>query len=210
MTMLLREKAIQANLMRWDDARDRYVLTGTGRRRVSARSRATGTVVSFRKRGVMCSGAPCRKPANTNLRAGLPSSPPGSSEKVQPLERNHPDLRFDRYTGGAARPLAQTQPFRIQFIRFSSGRATLLLDEVQIEASDASAAIIAAACAAWPPQTKELRILDRNGRQVFERKAKGRQPSLAPCPEPARTLAARPLILRSVLAKNGRSESPHA
>ena len=30
MTMLVREKAIQANLMRWDDARGRYVLTGTG------------------------------------------------------------------------------------------------------------------------------------------------------------------------------------
>jgi hypothetical protein len=67
MTMLLREKAIQANLMRWDEARDRYVLTGTGRRRLSARSRAPGTVVSFRKRGVMCSGAPYRKSANTNL-----------------------------------------------------------------------------------------------------------------------------------------------
>jgi hypothetical protein len=73
--------------------------------------------------------------------------------------------------------VAQTQPFRIQFVRVSSGQKTLLLGEVQIEASDASAAIIAAACAAWPPQTKELRILDRNGRQVFERKANGRQPS---------------------------------
>ena len=30
MTMVLRENAIQANLMRWDDARGRYVLTGTG------------------------------------------------------------------------------------------------------------------------------------------------------------------------------------
>jgi hypothetical protein len=66
MTTSLREKAIQAHLMRWDDARDCYVLTGTGRRRLSARSRAPGTVVSFRKRGVMCSGAANRKPANTN------------------------------------------------------------------------------------------------------------------------------------------------
>jgi hypothetical protein len=73
--------------------------------------------------------------------------------------------------------LARTQPYRIQFIHFSSGRKTLLLDEVQIEASDPAAAIIAAACAAWPPQSKELRILDRDGRQVFERKANGRQPS---------------------------------
>jgi hypothetical protein len=61
MTMLLREKTIQANLVRWDDARDRYVLTGTGRQRLSARSRAPGTVVSFRKRGVMRGGASYRK-----------------------------------------------------------------------------------------------------------------------------------------------------
>jgi hypothetical protein len=52
MTMSLRENALQANLMRWDDARDRYVLTGAGRRRISARHSAPGTVVSFRKRGV--------------------------------------------------------------------------------------------------------------------------------------------------------------
>src|SRR5271165_1759467 len=44
MTMLLRENAIQASLMRWDDAQGRYVLTGTGRRRIA---RAPGTVVSF-------------------------------------------------------------------------------------------------------------------------------------------------------------------
>jgi hypothetical protein len=50
MTMLLRENAIQTHLMRWDDGRGRYVLTGTGRRRLGARSRASGTVVSFRKR----------------------------------------------------------------------------------------------------------------------------------------------------------------
>ena len=72
--------------------------------------------------------------------------------------------------------LAQTQSFRIQFIRYSPGRETLLLDEIQIEASDASEAIIAAACVAWPSQTRELRILDRDGRQVFERKANARRP----------------------------------
>ena len=51
-TMLLRESAIQANLMRWDDARDRYVLTGTGRRRISARNRSPATIISFRKRAL--------------------------------------------------------------------------------------------------------------------------------------------------------------
>ena len=68
MTMVLRENAIQAHLVRWDDARGRYVLTGTGRRRISAGSRAPGTVVSFRKRGVVNSGALHRKPTNANVK----------------------------------------------------------------------------------------------------------------------------------------------
>ena len=68
MTMLLRENAVRANLMRWDDVRGRYVLTGTGRRRISQGSRAPGAVVSFRSRGVVGSGALQRKSANTNLK----------------------------------------------------------------------------------------------------------------------------------------------
>jgi hypothetical protein len=64
MTMLLRENAIQANLMRWDDVRGRYVLTGTGRRRIGEGRRASATVVSFTKRGI----AVHRKSANTNLK----------------------------------------------------------------------------------------------------------------------------------------------
>ena len=68
MTMLLRENAIQANLMRWDDVRGRYVLTGTGRRRITAGSRAPGTVVSFRKRSSVRGGPLHRKSANTNLK----------------------------------------------------------------------------------------------------------------------------------------------
>ena len=64
MTMLLRENAIQANLVRWDDVRGRYVLTGTGRRRIGAGCPAPGTVVSFRKRGVVDIGSLHREPAN--------------------------------------------------------------------------------------------------------------------------------------------------
>ena len=66
MTMVLRENAIQANLMRWDDARGRYALTGAGRRRISARCRAPGTILPFRKRDAMRSGVPHRKPASTD------------------------------------------------------------------------------------------------------------------------------------------------
>jgi hypothetical protein len=50
MTMVLRGNAIQAHLMHWDDARGRYALTGAGRRRISARGRAPGTILSFRRR----------------------------------------------------------------------------------------------------------------------------------------------------------------
>lgn len=50
MTMALRQRAIAADLMRWDDSRGRYVLTGTGRSRISARNRAPGAVLRFRRR----------------------------------------------------------------------------------------------------------------------------------------------------------------
>jgi len=58
MTMVLRQRAIQADLMRWDDS---YVLTGTGRSRISARSRVPGAVVRFKTRNDRDDGAPHRK-----------------------------------------------------------------------------------------------------------------------------------------------------
>ncbi len=49
MSMVLRQTAVQGDLMRWDDDRGRYVLTGTGRSRIRARERgkAVGTLLSF-------------------------------------------------------------------------------------------------------------------------------------------------------------------
>ncbi len=49
MTMVLRQRALLADLMRWDDYRGRYVLTGTGRRRLTTRHHAQSSVVPFRK-----------------------------------------------------------------------------------------------------------------------------------------------------------------
>ena len=57
MTMVLRQRAIQADLMRWDDSRGHYVLTGTGR----SRSRVPGAVVRFKTRNDRDDGAPHRK-----------------------------------------------------------------------------------------------------------------------------------------------------
>jgi hypothetical protein len=60
--------AIQANLMRRNDARGRYALTGAGRRRISARGRVPGTILSFGRRDVLRSGVPQRKPASGYLK----------------------------------------------------------------------------------------------------------------------------------------------
>src|SRR5271163_2858708 len=67
MTMVLRENAVQAHLVRWDDTRGRYALTGAGRRRISESGRAPGTILSFRKRDVVRREVPHRKPASGNL-----------------------------------------------------------------------------------------------------------------------------------------------
>ena len=65
---------------------------------------------------------------------------------------------------------AKPQPFRIQFVGAAPGRGPTLLSEVEIQASDVSAAIVAAANLAFPPKTVALRILDREGQAVFERR----------------------------------------
>jgi hypothetical protein len=70
--------------------------------------------------------------------------------------------------------LAQ-QPFWIQFIsatnRGPSGPS--IVTEVEIQASDRSAAIVAAANIALPPRTIGLRILDSEGDKVFSRRRGG-------------------------------------
>src|SRR6516165_1963601 len=66
MTMLLRENVVRDNLVRWDDVRGRYVLTGTGRRRTTQGSRAPGAVVSLH-RSVVGGGVRPRKSADSRL-----------------------------------------------------------------------------------------------------------------------------------------------
>ncbi len=52
-TMVLRQTAIQGDLMRWDDDRGHYVLTLTGRNRILARGRARGggRLLQFPRKG---------------------------------------------------------------------------------------------------------------------------------------------------------------
>jgi hypothetical protein len=71
-------------------------------------------------------------------------------------------------------PLAEIVPepqrtFRIQFVCGTVDSGPTNLTEKQIEVADAPAAIIAAANIKLPPQTIGVRILDREGHEVFAR-----------------------------------------
>jgi len=59
MTMVLRQNAIQADLIRWDA---KFVLTGTGRNRITARSRSSGKILRFKMCDKNDGRAPLRKP----------------------------------------------------------------------------------------------------------------------------------------------------
>ncbi len=63
----------------------------------------------------------------------------------------------------------QPRTFRIQFVCGTVDRGPTNLTEEQVEVADAPAAIIAAANIKWPPQTIGVRILDREGHEVFAR-----------------------------------------
>ena len=63
----------------------------------------------------------------------------------------------------------EPRTFRIQFVCGTPDRGPTNLTEKQVQVSDAPAAIIAAASIKWPPQTIGVRILDREGHEVFAR-----------------------------------------
>jgi hypothetical protein len=70
---------------------------------------------------------------------------------------------------------AKPQPFRIQFVGASPDRGLPILGEVEVQALDVSAAVVAAANLPFPPKTVALRILDYEGQEVFERHKANRQ-----------------------------------
>jgi hypothetical protein len=61
------------------------------------------------------------------------------------------------------------QRFRLQFFGVGPDLGPAVLTETEIEAPDASSAIGAAAGATWPPRAIGLRVLDLEGREIFER-----------------------------------------
>jgi hypothetical protein len=83
---------------------------------------------------------------------------------------------------------APLQQFRIQLVGAAPDRGASILEDVEIQASDVSAAIIAASNLALPPRTMALRILDSTGNEVFARKRRER-PAAHPAPPDARKLS---------------------
>jgi hypothetical protein len=61
------------------------------------------------------------------------------------------------------------QRFRLQFFGLGADLGPAVLIETEIEAADASSAIREAVEARWPPRAVGLRLLDLEGREIFER-----------------------------------------
>ena len=73
-------------------------------------------------------------------------------------------------SGGKSRIVSEEpRTFRIQFVCGTLDCGPTNLTEKQVEVADAAAAIVAAANIKWPPQTIGVRILDREGHEVFAR-----------------------------------------
>ena len=105
-------------------------------------------------------------------RIGLDTSSPKAMNAVFGPDREHDGDRQPQ-------PFSQVEelkstlalkPFGLQFISLAPDRGLSIVTEVEIQASDASDAIVAAANVAFPPRTIGLRILDCEGHEVFSRR----------------------------------------
>jgi hypothetical protein len=108
----------------------------------------------------------------TGERIGLDTSTRMAMNAVFAPDREHagdrkpqPFSRVDELKGTPA-----LKPFRLQFISSGPDRGPSIVTEVEIQASDASAAIVVAAKIAMPPRTIGLSILDSEGHEVFSRR----------------------------------------
>jgi hypothetical protein len=106
-----------------------------------------------------CAEPSLRRAMDANLTSGREASParlPEPFSGVRQLDELERILN--------ARP----QQFRLQFFAAAGDRGPTIVAETVIPAPDASSAIRAAADEPWPAQAIGLRILDPEGREIFE------------------------------------------
>jgi hypothetical protein len=108
----------------------------------------------------------------TGERIGLDTSTRLAMNTIFAPDRGHPENRNPQPFSHAdeAKGTLALKPFRLQFISAGVNRGPTIVTELEIQASDASAAIVAAANVTLPPRTIGLRILDSEGREVFSRR----------------------------------------
>lgn len=114
----------------------------------------------------------------------MPANPVFSPKRGQPAARAEGAPAEELHIATAL------QQFRIQLVGAAPDRGASILEDIEIRASDVSAAIIAAANLAWPPRTIALRILDGAGNEVFARQRRERSgPGAKPGTTPQRAAA---------------------
>lgn len=99
----------------------------------------------------------------SHLRRPMAPIAPGRNRSPPPLSEIDPVAELNRILG------AKPQRFQLQFFAVAGDRSPSIVLESEVEAADASAAIRASAETDWPPRAIGLRILDREGRVIFER-----------------------------------------
>ena len=102
---------------------------------------------------------------------GLDTSTRMAMNAVFAPDREHAGSRKPQpfSQGDELRGTLALKPFRLQFISSAPDRGPSIVTELEIQASDWSGAIVAAAKIAMPPRTIGLRILDCDGHEVFSR-----------------------------------------
>jgi hypothetical protein len=96
-------------------------------------------------------------------------------DREKPASREPQSLSELRRADELTRGVPTTRPFRIQYVGAAPDHGSTTLKEVEIQVADVSSAIITAANLEWPPRTIGLRILDREGREVFGREKASRR-----------------------------------
>ena len=105
-------------------------------------------------------------------RIGLDTSTRMAMNAAFAPDREHTGAREPRPSsqGDELKSTLALKPFRLQFTCLAPDRGRSIVTEVEVQASDASGAIVTAAKIAMPPRTIGLRILDSEDREVFSRR----------------------------------------